>query len=208
MRISAGVCDPRSTSARISRTAAGCRCPGFYRIDQGHYVLARNLNGVRAPVYERTDLRMNKDYVHQKVQRHAVCGNHQRDQSHEPGLRLRGPVRSSDGRDLAQLLQHVPDPALARGGVCFLSGAALRVSCVRCADGSVVHRRDAARSREARKGSQHRPRREIHLASPSSLPGLFRGVRNRQRRTQTRVSSEASLAHGEGRAARAKDATK
>jgi Carboxypeptidase regulatory-like domain/TonB-dependent Receptor Plug Domain len=46
---------------------SGMPLPGFYRIEQGQFVLARNLNGVRAPVYERTDIRLNKDYVHQKV---------------------------------------------------------------------------------------------------------------------------------------------
>jgi hypothetical protein len=40
--------------------------PGFYRTEQGRYMLARALNGARAPVYERTDVRLNKDYVHQK----------------------------------------------------------------------------------------------------------------------------------------------
>jgi hypothetical protein len=45
---------------------SGMPLPGFYRADQAGYSLTRNLNGVRAPVYERTDLRINKDYVHQK----------------------------------------------------------------------------------------------------------------------------------------------
>jgi hypothetical protein len=45
---------------------SGMPLPGFYRLDQGHYMLAHNLNGERAPVYERTDVRVNKDYVHQK----------------------------------------------------------------------------------------------------------------------------------------------
>ena len=45
---------------------SGMPLPGFYSVAQGHYTLARTLNGVRAPIYERTDVRLNKDYVHQK----------------------------------------------------------------------------------------------------------------------------------------------
>jgi hypothetical protein len=45
---------------------SGMPLPGFYRTEQGRYMLARLLNGARAPVYERTDVRLNKDYVHQK----------------------------------------------------------------------------------------------------------------------------------------------
>ena len=40
--------------------------PGFYRQEQGAYFLARNRNGLRAPAYQRTDVRMNKAYVHRK----------------------------------------------------------------------------------------------------------------------------------------------
>ena len=45
----------------------GMPLPGFYRIDQGAYFLAANRNGLRAPAYQRTDLRMNKTYVHKKT---------------------------------------------------------------------------------------------------------------------------------------------
>jgi outer membrane cobalamin receptor len=45
---------------------SGMPLPGFYRTDQGRYMLAGTLNGARAPVYERTDLRLNKDYVRRK----------------------------------------------------------------------------------------------------------------------------------------------
>ena len=44
---------------------SGMPLPSFYSVEQGHYTLAP-LNDVRAPIYERTDVRVNKDYVHQK----------------------------------------------------------------------------------------------------------------------------------------------
>ena len=45
----------------------GMPLPGFYRVDQGVYSLSANRNGLRAPAYQRTDLRMNKTYVHKKT---------------------------------------------------------------------------------------------------------------------------------------------
>jgi hypothetical protein len=43
---------------------SGMPLPGFYRLEQGVYELARNRNGLRAPAYQRTDLRVNKALVH------------------------------------------------------------------------------------------------------------------------------------------------
>jgi len=45
---------------------SGMPLPGFYRLEQGGYWLAENRNGLRAPAYQRTDLRLNKAYVRQK----------------------------------------------------------------------------------------------------------------------------------------------
>jgi len=45
---------------------SGMPLPGFYRFEQGGYRLAANRNGLRAPAYERADLRLNKAYVHHK----------------------------------------------------------------------------------------------------------------------------------------------
>ncbi len=45
---------------------SGMPLPGFYRFEQGGYWLAENRNGLRAPAYQRTDLRLNKAYVRQK----------------------------------------------------------------------------------------------------------------------------------------------
>jgi hypothetical protein len=44
---------------------SGMPLPGFYQFDAGVYDLATDRNGVRAPAYERTDVRLNKAYVHQ-----------------------------------------------------------------------------------------------------------------------------------------------
>ena len=43
---------------------SGMPLPGFYRFEQGGYELAQNRNGLRAPAYQRTDLRVNKALVH------------------------------------------------------------------------------------------------------------------------------------------------
>jgi Carboxypeptidase regulatory-like domain len=45
---------------------SGMPLPGFYQIVQGTYTLSAHRNGVRAPLYERMDLRLNKDYTHRK----------------------------------------------------------------------------------------------------------------------------------------------
>ena len=39
---------------------SGMPLPGFYRLDQGAYELAQDRNGLRAPAYQRMDLRVNK----------------------------------------------------------------------------------------------------------------------------------------------------
>ncbi len=45
---------------------SGMPLPGFYRLEQGVYELAHDRNGLRAPVYQRIDLRVNKAYVRQR----------------------------------------------------------------------------------------------------------------------------------------------
>jgi TonB dependent receptor. len=52
-------------SARFTY-GSGMPLPGFYkRVDDG-YAVDVTRNGLRAPAYERADLRVNKAYVHQK----------------------------------------------------------------------------------------------------------------------------------------------
>src|SRR6185295_434742 len=46
---------------------SGMPLPGFYRLEQDGYSLSPNRNSLRAPAYQRTDLRLNKAYVHQKL---------------------------------------------------------------------------------------------------------------------------------------------
>ena len=58
-----------NVSARFTY-GSGMPLPGFYRDVVGTgtaYFLAANRNGLRAPNYQRTDLRLNKAYVHKKT---------------------------------------------------------------------------------------------------------------------------------------------
>src|SRR5665213_381793 len=55
-----------NVSARFTY-GSGMPLPGFYRQDGTAYFLTTNRNGLRAPSYQRTDLRMNKAYVHKKT---------------------------------------------------------------------------------------------------------------------------------------------
>jgi hypothetical protein len=43
---------------------SGMPLPGFYGLDQAGYSVSRNRNSLRAPAYQRTDLRLNKAYAH------------------------------------------------------------------------------------------------------------------------------------------------
>jgi hypothetical protein len=53
-------------SARFTY-GSGMPLPGFYRLDSsGGYFLAQNRNGLRAPAYQRTDVRLNKAYIHKR----------------------------------------------------------------------------------------------------------------------------------------------
>jgi hypothetical protein len=46
----------------------GMPLPGFYQLQgSGAYFLSANRNGLRAPAYQRTDLRLNKAYIHKKT---------------------------------------------------------------------------------------------------------------------------------------------
>jgi hypothetical protein len=50
-------------SARFTY-GSGMPLPGFYQQQNGTYWISQNRNAVRAPAYERTDLRLNKAFVH------------------------------------------------------------------------------------------------------------------------------------------------
>jgi len=45
---------------------SGMPLPGFYQLVPGGYAISQSRNSLRAPAYLRTDLRLNKAYVHQK----------------------------------------------------------------------------------------------------------------------------------------------
>jgi hypothetical protein len=46
---------------------SGMPLPGFYQLQDGAYFLSANRNGLRLSAYQRTDLRMNKAWAHQKT---------------------------------------------------------------------------------------------------------------------------------------------
>jgi hypothetical protein len=52
-------------SARFTY-GSGMPLPGFYELRNGVYYISRNRNQLRAPFYERTDVRLNKAYVGKK----------------------------------------------------------------------------------------------------------------------------------------------
>jgi hypothetical protein len=54
-----------NVSARFTY-GSGMPLPGFYRLDGTAYFLSSDRNALRAPNYQRTDLRLNKAYVHKK----------------------------------------------------------------------------------------------------------------------------------------------
>jgi hypothetical protein len=45
---------------------SGMPLPGFYRLVPAGYAISANRNALRAPIYQRTDLRLNKAYVRRK----------------------------------------------------------------------------------------------------------------------------------------------
>jgi len=45
---------------------SGMPLPGFYQLVPGGYAISQSRNTLRAPAYQRTDVRLNKAYVHQK----------------------------------------------------------------------------------------------------------------------------------------------
>lgn len=55
-----------NVSARFTY-GSGMPLPGFYELTPGGYAVAQVRNGLRAPSYERTDLRLNKAYVRTRV---------------------------------------------------------------------------------------------------------------------------------------------
>jgi len=55
-----------NVSARVTY-GSGMPLPGFYEAAPGGYAISQSRNALRASAYERTDLRLNKAYVHEKI---------------------------------------------------------------------------------------------------------------------------------------------
>jgi hypothetical protein len=54
-----------NVSGRVT-LGSGMPIPGFYRLAQGQYELDTARNQLRAPIYQRTDLRINKEYIRRR----------------------------------------------------------------------------------------------------------------------------------------------
>jgi hypothetical protein len=55
-----------NVSGRLT-LGSGMPLPGFYRVDATGYFLSENRNDLRAPVYQRTDVRLNKAFIGRKA---------------------------------------------------------------------------------------------------------------------------------------------
>ena len=99
-----------NVSARFTY-GSGMPLPGFYRAEVGAgtaYFLTTNRNGLRAPDYQRTDLRLNKAYVHKKSKATLfaevinVTNHHNRD------FDSPGPYDSTTGRTFPNFFSMFP----------------------------------------------------------------------------------------------------
>ncbi|MBI4873298.1 MAG: TonB-dependent receptor [Acidobacteria bacterium] len=84
-------------SARFTY-GSGMPLPGFYRLEQGGYWLARDRNSLRAPSYQRTDLRLNKAYVHKKSKTTLFAEIVNLTNRHNRDFDSAGPYESRTGR--------------------------------------------------------------------------------------------------------------
>jgi hypothetical protein len=87
---------------------SGMPLPGFYQLGDSSYLISQNRNGLRAPVYQRTDLRLNKAYVKQRVKT-TVFGeivnvtNHKNQDFDSPG-----PYEPTTGRTYPKFFSMFP----------------------------------------------------------------------------------------------------
>jgi hypothetical protein len=86
-----------NVSARFTY-GSGMPLPGFYRLDGTAYFLATNRNGLRAPNYQRTDLRLNKAYVHKKTKATLFAEVINLTNHHNSDFDSAGPYDSTTGR--------------------------------------------------------------------------------------------------------------
>jgi hypothetical protein len=82
--------------------------PGFYRQDGTAYFLASDRNALRAPNYERTDLRLNKAYVHRKSKATLFAEVVNLTNHHNRDFDSAGPYDSVTGRSYPNFFSMFP----------------------------------------------------------------------------------------------------
>ena len=96
-----------NVSARFTY-GSGMPFPGFYRQDGTAYFLTTNRNGLRAPAYERTDLRLNKAYVHKKSKATLFAEVVNLTNHHNRDFDSEGPYDSVTGRTFPKFFSMFP----------------------------------------------------------------------------------------------------
>jgi len=96
-----------NVSARFTY-GSGMPLPGFYRLDGTAYFLSSNRNALRAPNYERTDLRLNKAYVHKKSKATLFAEVVNLTNHHNRDFDTPGPYDSTTGRTYPNFFSMFP----------------------------------------------------------------------------------------------------
>ena len=96
-----------NVSARFTY-GSGMPLPGFYRQDGTAYFLTTNRNGLRAPSYQRTDLRLNKAYVHKKTKATLFAEVVNLTNHHNRDFDSAGPYDSITGRTYPNFFSMFP----------------------------------------------------------------------------------------------------
>jgi len=96
-----------NVSARFTY-GSGMPLPGFYRLDGTAYFLASSRNALRAPNYERTDLRLNKAYVHKKSKATLFAEVVNLTNHHNRDFDTPGPYYSTTGRSFPNFFSMFP----------------------------------------------------------------------------------------------------
>jgi hypothetical protein len=96
-----------NVSARFTY-GSGMPLPGFYRLDGAAYFLSSNRNALRAPNYERTDLRLNKAYIHKKSKATLFAEVVNLTNHHNRDFDTPGPYDSTTGRTYPNFFSMFP----------------------------------------------------------------------------------------------------
>lgn len=108
-----------NVSARFTY-GSGMPFPGFYSEVVGAgtaYFLATNRNGLRAPAYQRTDLRLNKAYIHKKTKTTVFAEVINLTNHHNSDFDSPGPYDSTTGRTYPNFFSMFP--ILPSAGMAF-----------------------------------------------------------------------------------------